>query len=566
MNKKSFAFILFIGILGLASAQNVNENELRSAGDANTIVFENYEGPHAVIETVSAINSIGTGLGSQLKRAGTEKSGSYGTNEKYSVIHAVDSSEQGKLDADIIFINENATVDHIRNLRRIIASYLTAAYDYNEKDATTIATFVTVYNAVYRNKLDVFNTKYKNVVLQYLSEENCGLSIKWNEWAGKSQIIIPLGEYSEGGLSSVDTSIISDKNVVQSMKEEDDKGVDERKNMVDIKEREAENAEQKAQDSAKQAAEDKKALEEQKQVQKAAEQNAQKKQAEAENAKAEAQKAQEESDKDPENVEKKQEAQKAQEEAQKAEQEAEEAQEEAQKEQAKTEEQQQKTDESTKAAEEQQQKADKKQTEAQEERSEIAKDQKEILENELKQAEDGTVIGLKVVNENDYLSTLVKVNSKTGQLIKESPVKVIRGRTIIPVQDAIQDVATGATFAKATGGSTFYMAICGEDKGNASIKLCLLDAFKMEIQKESEEVVSKHSVLVNSGSNFYCVIKDNSSWCIGRFDKSINLLQKSQLSVTESTPITITSNGLVVTNSKGVPTLISASDLTEISE
>lgn len=567
MNRKFLASLIFAaGSVFFVSAQNVNERELRSAGDASTIVFENYEGPHSVIETAAAINSIGAGLGNKLKNAGTQSSGTFGANGKYTVIHAVDSSEQGKLDADIIIINPNATVDHIRNLRRIIASYLSAAYGYSQQDASTVATFVTVYNAVYRNQLNTFKSKYKNIVIRNLTEKKCGLSIKWSDWAGNSQIVIPLGEYVEGGLSSVDTSVISDKKVVESMKEDDDKGVDERKNMVDIKEREAENAETKAQEAAKEAAQDKQALDEQKKNQAQAEKTAQAKQNEADKAKKTAENAQKEAAADPQNKAKQADAKQAGQKAENAQKEADQAKSNAEQEQQKTQQQKQKADESAKKAEEQQQKADKKLDEAQNERMEIAKDQQEILEAELKQLEDGTVIGLKVVKEANYLSTLVKVNSKTGKVVKESPVKVIRGRTIIAVQDAVVGVATGASFPKTSGDSTFYMAICGENSGKGAIKLCLIDAFKMEIQKESEENVSEHSVLVNNGSNFYCVIQDKSGWVLGRYDKSINLIQKSTVNISESTPITITGKGIVVTNSNNTPVLLSISDLSVIEQ
>ena len=567
MNRKFLASLIFAaGSVFFVSAQNVNERELRSAGDASTIVFENYEGPHSVIETAAAISSIGAGLGNQLKNAGTQSSGTFGANGKYTVIHAVDPSEQGKLDADIILINPNATVDHIRNLRRIIASYLSAAYGYSQQDASTVATFVTVYNAVYRNQLDTFKSKYKNIVISNLTEKKCGLSIKWSDWPGNSQIVIPLGEYAEGGLSSVDTSVISDKKVVESMKEDDDKGVDERKNMVDIKEREAENAEAKAQEAAKEAAQDKQALDEQKKNQAQAEKKAQTKQNEADKAKKDAESAKKEAAADPQNKAKQAEAKQAEQKAENAQKEADQAKSNADQEQQKTQQQQQKADESAKKAEEQQQKADKKLDEAQNERMEIAKDQQEILESELKQLEDGTVIGLKVVKETDYLSTLVKVNSKTGKVVKESPVKVIRGRTIIAVQDAVVGVATGASFPKTSGDSIFYMAICGENSGKGAIKLCLIDAFKMEIQKESEENVSEHSVLVNNGSNFYCVIQDKSGWVLGRYDKSLNLIQKSAVNISESTPITVTGKGIVVTNSNNIPVLLSVSDLSVIEQ
>lgn len=589
MNRKSFFCAAFFScgmVLG-AFAQSVNEAELRSAGGEGAVVFENYEGPHSVVESAASISAIGSSLGERLKNAGTGNAGTFGANEKYTVIHAVDPAEEGKLDADIITINANATVDHIRNLRRIIASYLQSAYGYSPRDAATVATFTTVYNAVYRQKIDVFNSKYKKIVTQNLDAKKCGLSLKWSEWPGASQIVIPLGEYSEGGLSSVDTSIISDKNVVESMRGEDDKGIDDRKNMVDIKERESEEAGEKAKESAKTAAEEKQKLDEQKEAQKQAEKTADQKQKEADSsqktadqkqkeaddAKKKADEAKQASKDDPNNRQKAEEAKQAekksdqkQKEADSAQKTADEKQKEAddakksaKDEQKKTEEQQKSADDAAKKAEEQQKAADKKQDEAQKERAEIARDQQEVLQQELKVAEDGTVIGLKVVDENDYLSSLVKVNATTGQLVKESPVKVIRGRTIIAVQDAVLNIATGAAFPKTSGNATFYMAICGDSKG--TVKLCLIDAYKMEIQKESEEKVSKHSVLVANGSNYYCVIEGDDGWNLGRYDKSLNLIQKSEIKVSESTPITFTPKGIIVTNEKNVPVLLSLADM-----
>ena len=444
--KKFLASSLIVFTLALTNvfAIDVNEKELKSTGDEGTIVFENYSGPHAVIETIEAIKAIGSGLGNRLKANGLDKEATVGANEKYTVIHAVDETT-GKLDADILIINSNATVDHIRNLRRIIGAYLSAAYGYNENDASTVATFVTVYNAVYRQNLDAFKGKYKDIVTKNLTASKCGLSTKWSDWPGNSQIVIPLGEFADGGLSSVETSVISDKNVVNSMKEEDDKGIDERKNMVDIKEREADAASEKAQNAAKDASQEKKNLDEQKKVQKDAEKEAaakkaeaDKKQKEAAAKKAEADKAKKEAAANPNNKQKQQEAaakkaeaDKKQQEADKSTEAASKAEEKAKEEKAKTEEQKTKVEEALAAAEELQKKADKKQDEAQNERQEIAKDQTELLKNELQTAKDGTVLGLKVLDTDEKLSTLVKINAKSGDVVRESPVKVIRGRTVL---------------------------------------------------------------------------------------------------------------------------------------
>ena len=273
--------LLFIASIFLFAASvfalEVNEPELKVAGN-ETVEFINYTGPHKVIDSLEAIKRIGSDMG---KTIVPEKPSQVGNKNKYYVIHAVDAEEKGKLDADILFIGPDATVDHIKNLRRIISAYLSAAYGYSEKDADTLAVFVTVYNAVYRGQYDVYNSKYKTVVTKNLSKDNCGLATTYKEWPGKSEIVIPLYDIS-GGISTVDTSVISDSTVVDSMKEDEDKNVDSRKDMVDLKEREAEKANDKAQQAQKTAADEKKKLDETKKEAKDAQKDADKAKKEAE--------------------------------------------------------------------------------------------------------------------------------------------------------------------------------------------------------------------------------------------------------------------------------------------
>ena len=210
-----FAIALLISLSTTAFALEVDENELKSTGTIDTVVFVNYTGPHAKIDSLNSIKKIGSDLGTVIA-ADPEKMTNTGAANKYSVIHAIDPSESGKLDADILLIGPNATVDHIKNLRYIIASYLSSAYGYSEQDAETVAVFVTVYNAVYRGNTEYFAKKYKNIVNSNLTADKCGLALNYKDWPGKSQIVIPLYDV-KGGLSSVDTSVISDKEVVKHM-------------------------------------------------------------------------------------------------------------------------------------------------------------------------------------------------------------------------------------------------------------------------------------------------------------------------------------------------------------
>ncbi len=232
-------------------ALGVDEPEIQSTGP-DTVQFENYGGPHAVIETAAAITNIGTELGLVVAEDLTAPA-TVRPEGKYTLIHAVDPDTAEGLDADILLLNPNAGVDHIKNLRRIITGYLMAAYGYEKEDADTLSTFVTVYNAVYRGQLSYFSEKYKETVLQELTEEKVGLSTIWSEWPGNTQIVIPLNN-PDGGISSVDTTTISDEQVVEALRQDEDKAIETRKSMTELKEKEATTATQLAQEAQKEAA------------------------------------------------------------------------------------------------------------------------------------------------------------------------------------------------------------------------------------------------------------------------------------------------------------------------
>lgn len=498
--KRIIGFLFAAILLSISTfALEVDEPELRGTS-TEQIEFINYTGPHKVIDSIAAIKAIGSTMGETIVPG---QPSTVGNRQKYFVVHAIDPSETSKLDADILFIGENATVDHIINLRRIISAYLSAAYKYSEKDADTLAVFITVYNAVYRGKYDVFSSKYKNVVMKNLSQNNCGLSTTYKEWPGRSEIVIPLFDVN-GGLSTVDTSVISDTTVVESMKEDEDKNVDPRKDMVDLKEREAEEASDKAQEAQKKAVEEQKKLTET--------------QKEAEEARKEA-----EENPTEENIKK-----------------AEEKEEEVK-------EQEKKTEEAKEEAKEQQEIADKKQNEAQEERKEIAKDQKEVQDKQAEIAKMGSEYGIILSDEANMLSRLVKFNVEDGTIIKKSPVTEIRNRTIYK-----------------TGNQ--YMAVAGENTGNGTIKLVLLDDNNMEIVSESNETLAEDSVLVQEGDAYYCVIQDGNNWVVAKYNSSLVMQLKSPVAVKSSTPITITDSGLVVTAKNGQLRLLSKADLSSITK
>lgn len=458
-------------------AIEVDEPELQSTGSiGDSIQFENYGGPYAVIETAAAITGIGTALGEEVARD-VEQYMTIQPYAKYSLIHAVDTATDQKLDADILILNENAQVDHINNLRRIVAGYLSAAYGYDLSDAQTIAVFVTLYNAVYRGQMNIFEDRYKTVVTQNLSEDKVGLSTNWEDWAGKTQIVIPLSELT-GGISTVDTTVISDDNVIEALRETEDKGVEVREELTEIKEREATTAQEKAQEAQKEAAQERQA-----------------------------------GDKEAAAV-------------------------------------------SAQEATTQQQIADRKTTEARTERQSIAQDKASI------ETVDTTyyVTGLFGASDTNGLYRLMTLNGSTGAIVRRSPVTQIHRTAIYVASDIVlaNDDGTSTTY------DDVYVAVCGLDDGHSAVRLCLIDAQKLEMQLQSSEILSDTTDLVQYGDNFYVIIKSGEKYYVGMYNKYLSLLCRSGAEVKDSSPINITGLGLLVTAPNGKPILLNPADLTTI--
>lgn len=585
--KKAFLSIFAALAISSLSAIEVDRNEIQGAPGANDVVFRNYSGPHSVINTVQQIREIGSALGNQVK-ANPENRGMIGAANRYAVIHAIDPSTKEKFDADIFIIGRNATVDHITNLRRIISAYLESAYGYSTKDADTIATFVTVYNAVYRGNLDYFKSKYKDIVIKNLSASIVGLSTNYEDWPGKSQIVIPLSDLN-GGLSTIDTSLISDKQVVKSMQGEDDKGIDARKDMVDLKEREADNIQSKAdEEQAKADAEKAKLAEEQKKKAEAdaaaakAKADAEKAKADAEKAKkdAETAKAKADAEKAKADAAKKQaaakpndeqakknaaeaqkkadeakkDAQQAQSKAAESQKDAADAQKEATEAQKSADEQAKKTDEQAQSAQEAQEKADsvqseadKKRDEAQEERTSIAKDQQTLIrEASYTTSDENAMYGLRNLDDAGIASTIVKMNTKSGAIMKESPVSEIRGRTVFDDGEK-------------------FIAVAGSNKGNGAVRLITIDKRKLEMIDESAENISELSVLVEKDGSYYCTIQEGNDFYLGKFTNNLQKQLQSKVKVKAATPITITNYGIIVTDVNGAPVVLNPNDLSSVS-
>ncbi len=535
--KKLTAAIALLVLSAYASfAIEVDRKELESGDAAKTIEFVNYTGPHTVIDTIEEIRGIGSALGS------APKNGSAGDTARYYVIHAVDPAVKEGLDADIMILGDGAGVDHIDNLRRILSAYLGAAYGYSEKDSSTLATFITVYNAVYRGKLDTFKSRYKPVVVSNLQADMAGLSVRYDEWAGRSQIVIPLSDARLAGtLSSVDTTAIAGKDVVEKIKADEPGATATRKDMAELKEREGDAAQTRAETSQKEATDARAEASRKQQELDAAKKEAVVAQKAADAAKAESQAKPE----DKALVEKATEAQKAADSsAQKA----------AEKEVAAAN-AKETVNQKESAAKADQKLADTKQKESLSERKDIAADEQKTVDKmaaDAKKSADAALaqalpaFGLRIVDANAYLAELVIVNLNDGKVLKTSPLNTIRGRTLYD---------TGAGL----------MAIAGKKGGNAAIRLVLVDSASLDVTKQGQDPIAEQSVLVQSANDYYAIVELGSGkYALGRFDKNLDLKAKSAINVLAATAVTVTPKGVIVQDSSGAIKLLRATDLVDL--
>ena len=541
-----FSFFLIMVVFS-GFAIEVDKPEIDSVKN-KTIEFINYTGPHDAVDSADTIRGIGSNL------AGAVKAGRAGDMNRYSVIHCVDPAVKEGLDADIFIIGKNAGVDHINNVRLIIAGYLKAAYGYSDKDAATLAHFVTIYNAVYRKNMDFFNQKYKQVVTKNLTKEKAGIALRYDEWPGQTQIVIPLTDQKYAGtISSVDTTSISDKKVVEKMREDKGKDLEKRKEMVDLKERESEEAAKRAEVAKKEANVKQKEADKQKKEADTKQKAAEKQKKETEQKQKEAKKAEEKAAKTGKPEDKKA-AEEKKKEAEKSQKESEKKTEEAKKAKEVAEEEQKKADEAKKEVKEEEKMAEKKTEEAQTDRKDIASDTQKIIEEKKaeKKAEGDAAIassipgyGLKVVDDSKMLSELVLLDLKTEEELRTSGINTIRGRNLHIVGKNL-------------------MAIAGTKSGNAVIALVLIDAKSLEIVKQSQENIAGESVLVKNGNDYYAVIDNNGKYFIGRYNDKLELQAKSAVDVLPYTPITIGDKGLLVQDNKNSIRLLKLTDLTNI--
>jgi hypothetical protein len=494
--KRVAALLTLFALCGAAVwAQNVAEDEITGV-EPGSVEFLNYEGPHQVVQSAEEIRGIGSALGLPDAAAGAESS-YFG---KYRVIRIIGEGEPGKFHADLFIITEDATVDHIDNVRRVIAGYLEATYEYEAEKAATIAEFLTYYNAVYRGDMEYLREKYKSAVIERLDPEKVGLATVYRDWPGKTQMLIPLRDTAEGPEPSADEA--GGEEVVERVREEEeDRGVEQRRDMVEVREEQLAEDEEELEERKEELAEEEAAIEEE----------------------------EEEIAREEEEIERQREAGAPEEETEAAEEELTQRREAVEQQRQEAEEEQQ---DIARAEQEQEERRE----DIQEEREQIAEDQQEMIEEEQereRQAAPPQTVPFVIFQESggDLLGTIVKANAETGEILERSEVNVIRSREMLLLDDRM-------------------VVIAGVDEPPRTVRLTAVDGESLEVVGESDTDIYPGSDLQQRGGDLYAVVRRDGNWYLGRFTAELELRSSSERQVAPFTAISFDGELVYVQSSR----------------
>jgi hypothetical protein len=540
--------VLFWSPAGNLSAQQVDTEEL-DKGRSSPVIFLNYEGPYARIETRGQIRNIGYAPG-VIIRGGAERTGGLA---RYFVIHSVSEPEEDKLDSDIFGLGIDTGVDHVKNLRLIIQGYLEGAYAYSAQDAALLAEYITVYNAVFRGNWDYFTGRYKTAVVRHLESDKVGLSIRFDEWPGRTLLLIPLALGRAETLSAVDTSSLSSPEVIDEMRKEDDMGIDSRQDMVDLKERESDEAEQRAalqreviaEEESRLSQEREEVAQEREEVAQGREEVAQERE-EIEREREEIRADEDAGRVSPEETRHREDVlEKREKAADKKEEELDKQEAEVDKKEEELNEQEEALEEKREEAEKTEQFAEQKAAEAQQEREEIAKDQQAVITRQDNQAaEEAGILGIRLSNADSPLGHFVRVSASDGRELKASVLNTVNVRTVVS--------AAGKLFT-----------VAGENRGNGAVRIVEINADTLEIAKQGDDDIHPQSLIWIYDDKLYAITNQEGSPRLARFSTDLEREARSSVTIHSYATPAFQGDMVLIQRADGSPAILNGGDLSE---
>ncbi len=507
--------------------QRVAEKEIRSK--AKEIDFENYTGPSRQRDSVAEVRAIGV----TLAQNGQETR----YLNRYRVIRFYDPKQRDKLSADLFIVEKSAKVDHIRNLRRILSSYLEARFKYNRSDAGTLATFITYYNAVYRGDVNYIKEAYIPAVSSAVTAENLGLAVSYKDWPGKTRMLIPLGE------NGADPDTLGDKKVIEELRKRDDRAVEDREKLIKIREKEVEKKTTELKKEKEKVETDKKKIEDKKkEIEKKKEEI--KKTTEPEEKK----KKEDEVKKEEEKIKKEEEKiQKKEEEIKKKEEKLTEKKEEIKEEKEKIAEDKKET-ELKKDPEKYKEELDRRNKELAEKEAELKKKEDELKQKNLFEGKLYYLRSRAYGSDGKRSNDMFIIDPKSRKILVRSPYEGIAGQKYDIFNNGVVVIGTNS---KSGFETTAY-------------RLVLLDPQKLQVLIQGDDNIFWRSFVEIRGDFIYAVIFENNAFYLGKFDKNLKRVAISAEKLHEDTFITFFEDVIYVNNPQKNIIVLKESDLSLI--
>lgn len=581
--KKISIIALIILTSALSSwALEVDVDEILKSDRVN---FTNYSGRQRGTDSVREIRDIGIKLAQGVEATGYNELFRY--HMKYSILRAMSDDDNEKYSADIFFIDQGARVDHIKNVRRILSSYLVSMYKYSISEADTLALFLSYYNAIYRGDMDYLSKTYNGAVMKHINSSNAGIATNFRQWPGKTAMLIPLTSDSKRDkLKGIDPFVIADKKTIEEVKKERS-NLDARKDMTELKQKNIE-------DEKTRIETEKKKIEKDKALQQEKEKKIRDEQKKTEERKKALEKEQEQLKKEKAEAEKIQDPKKREEEKKKISEKENELKKKAdalKKQEAKQEEEMTSI-EKDKSSTDKQEEALKKDEKVIAEKEEILKEEKKELsedikketketkkltsdevqqkEEELKQKEEEldkredklrtdtaekNVFALKIfyLKIKDYLADghynneMFMINPATKAVEFKSPVTNICGRRY--------DIFSGGIVVITHRGN--------HQKGH---NLTLIDRNTLESSKTGSDDIFWRSFIEIREQNIYAIIKQEGKYFLGKFNTDLKLEAKSSQEVSQDSFITFFEDSIYINRADKTIIILKKDDLTFIGE
>ncbi|EMJ46937.1 P83/100 family protein [Leptospira santarosai] len=180
-----FVFVCFSLSLFSQDNSKLGEKEIRSS---QRVRFINRSSVRAGEEVRGTNEKVGSSLAEILKKEPDK------THSQGGISITRIAPEEKKFGADIFAISEDSDYGHINSIQRILTGFVKSNFGYDDKNSDILATYILYYNAIHRKDKSYIGKKYSNSVIKFVNPNSIGISRRYSEWPGKTQILIPLVE------------------------------------------------------------------------------------------------------------------------------------------------------------------------------------------------------------------------------------------------------------------------------------------------------------------------------------------------------------------------------------